>query len=139
MPPTAGDEFGDSVSISGDVALVGADEEILLGSGRAYVYAFGVQFVADFSANPTGGPFPLTVSFADQSTGSNTSWDWDFGDGSTSTMQNPSHTYTDPGTYTVSLTVTGPEGSDTNTKADYIKVRSPVKAMPWLPLLLTDD
>ena len=94
---------------------------------------------ADFSANPTRGPAPLTASFTDQSTGSITSWKWDFGDGSTSTMQNPSHTYTDPGNYTVSLTVTGPEGSDTNTKADYIKVWSPVKAMPWIPLLLTDD
>jgi hypothetical protein len=94
---------------------------------------------ADFYANPTRGPFPLTVSFTDQSTGSNTSWEWDFGDGSTSTKQNPSHTYTEPGTYTVSLTVTGYEGSDTNTKADYIKVWSPAKAMPWLMLLLDDD
>ena len=34
-------------------------------------------------------------------------WDWDFGDGSThSTVQNPTHTYTTPGTYTVNLTVT---------------------------------
>jgi PKD repeat protein len=79
------------------------------------------------------------VSFTDQSTGINTSWEWDFGDGSTSTKQNPSHTYTEPGTYTVSLTVTGYEGSDTNTKADYIKVWSPAKAMPWLMLLLDDD
>ena len=94
---------------------------------------------ADFLANPTRGPAPLTASFTDQSTGSITSWKWDFGDGSTSTMQNPSHTYTDPGNYTVSLTVTGPEYSDTNTKADYIKVLSPVKAMPWIPLLLTDE
>ena len=93
----------------------------------------------DFSANPTRGSAPLTVSFTDQSTGSITSWEWDFGDGSTSTMQNPTHTYTDPGTYTVSLTVTGPEGSDTNTKADYIKAWSPAKAMPWIPLLLLEN
>ena len=141
-----GNGFGgdEAVSISGEVALVGADndDEKGNGSGSAYVYAFTepeAQFVADFSANPTKGPAPFTVSFTDQSTGSITSWEWDFGDGSASNIQNPSHTYTAIGTYTVSLTVAGPEGSDTNTKADYIKVSSPGKAMPWIPLLLTDD
>jgi hypothetical protein len=80
------------------------------------------QVVAHFVANPTTGFPPLTVTFTDQSLGNVTSWSWDFGDGSTSTMQNPSHTYTDPGTYTVSLTVTGPDGLDIETKSDYIKV-----------------
>jgi len=94
---------------------------------------------ADFTADLTSGPVPLTVNFTDQSTGDITTWSWDFGDGSTSTEQNPSHTYTDSGTYTVSLTVTGPEGADTETKADYITVRSASKAMPWIPLLLLDD
>ena len=82
------------------------------------------QLVADFSASPTSRLAPLTVNFTDQSTGDITSWSWDFGDGSTSTMQNPSHTYTDSGTYTVSLTVTGPKGSDTETRADYICVKT---------------
>ena len=108
-------------------------------SGSAYVYTIEAQFVADFSAIPTSGPAPLIVSFSDQSKGTVSSWNWNFGDGTTSNEQNPSHTYTDPGTYTVSLTVTGPGGSDTETKADYIKVRSPSKAMPWVPLLLLDD
>lgn len=43
--------------------------------------------------------------FVDQSIGAAT-WLWNFGDGNTSTMQNPSHTYAAPGTYSVSLTVT---------------------------------
>jgi len=63
---------------------------------------------------------PLTVNFTDLSTGSIDSWNWDFGDGSTSTQQNPSHTYDTDGTYTVSLTISGPAGSDTETKRDYI-------------------
>ncbi len=49
------------------------------------------------------------VVFTDQSftqSGNIISWNWDFGDGSTSTQQNPSHQYTAPGTYTVTLTVT---------------------------------
>jgi len=97
------------------------------------------QVVAHFVANPTTGFAPLTVTFTDQSLGNVTSWSWNFGDGSTSTMQNPSHTYTDPGTYTVSLTVTGPGGSDTEIKANYIKVGSLAKAMPGIPLLLLED
>jgi len=79
--------------------------------------------VADFTADPISGEHPLTVNFTDQSTGDITSWSWDFGDGlGTSTQQNPSYTYNDPGTYTVRLTVTGPAGTDTETKTDYVVV-----------------
>ncbi|NIM51496.1 MAG: PKD domain-containing protein, partial [Gemmatimonadales bacterium] len=53
---------------------------------------------------PTTGTEPLTVSFTDLSTGSPTSWSWDFGDTGTDAVQNPSHTYTAAGSYTVSLT-----------------------------------
>ena len=81
--------------------------------------------VADFVGDPTSGDKPLTVQFTDQSTGTVTSWSWDFGDGGTSTEQNPSHTYNDAGTYTVSLTVTGPGGSDDEVKNDYINVTEP--------------
>ncbi|MFC1717912.1 PKD domain-containing protein [Candidatus Poribacteria bacterium] len=78
--------------------------------------------VANFSGIPTSGEAPLTVSFADMSTGEITEWFWEFGDGETSTQQNPSHTYLSDGAYTVSLTVTGPGGSDTRTYNDYINV-----------------
>lgn len=81
--------------------------------------------VADFAASPTSGSPPLPVNFTDQSTGSIISWYWDFGDGSTSTVQNPSHYYNPPGDYTVSSTVTGPGGSDTETKSAFIHVSSP--------------
>ncbi len=78
--------------------------------------------VADFSASPTSGTAPLLVSFSDQSTGSISSWSWNFGDGGSSTAQSPSHTYSTAGTYTVSLTVTGPGGSDTSTQVGLISV-----------------
>ncbi|MEJ2719894.1 MAG: PKD domain-containing protein, partial [bacterium] len=77
--------------------------------------------VAAFSGDPTAGTAPLEVQFADESTGAAT-WSWSFGDQGTSTAQNPSHTYTSPGTYTVSLTVTNAAGSDTETKTNYITV-----------------
>ncbi|NPD45281.1 MULTISPECIES: PKD domain-containing protein [unclassified Lentimicrobium] len=51
-----------------------------------------------------------------------TSWSWDFGDGQTSTLQNPSHTFTNNGEFTVSLTVSDGVGMHTETKSNYVKV-----------------
>ncbi len=81
--------------------------------------------VANFTGTPTSGSAPLTVAFTDASTGSIASWAWDFGDTGTSTAQNPSHVYAAAGTYTVSLTVTGPGGSDTLIRTDYVTVTAP--------------
>ncbi|NQT23838.1 T9SS type A sorting domain-containing protein [candidate division KSB1 bacterium] len=83
------------------------------------------SIVAQFSCDTTSGVLPLSVQFSDSSTGSITSWDWDFGDGNASTDQNPLHTYETADTFTVSLTVTGPSGSDTETKEKYIIVTNP--------------
>ncbi len=70
---------------------------------------------ANFTANRTSGNTPMTVQFNDTSTGNPTAWFWDFGDNTTSTVQNPIHTYTTPGTYTVNLTVTNTAGSSSAT------------------------
>lgn len=81
-----------------------------------------------FSAAPITGDKPLTVNFADQSTGNITSWSWNFGDGATSTQQSPSHTYNTAGDYTVSLTVSGPAGTNTKTAPNSIHVAEPSPA-----------
>jgi PKD repeat protein len=78
--------------------------------------------VADFSATPTICNGPKTVQFTDKSTGGITSWSWNFGDGHTSTLQNPSNYYSYNNYFTVSLTVTGPGGTDVETKNSYIYV-----------------
>ncbi|OPY39265.1 MAG: PKD domain protein [Methanoregula sp. PtaU1.Bin051] len=78
---------------------------------------------ADFVADKTKGQAPFTVSFTDKSKGSPTAWSWNFGDGSTSTDQNPKHTYTTNGIYTVALTASNANGGDTDTKEQYINVR----------------
>jgi PKD repeat protein len=83
--------------------------------------------VAGFTGNPTSGAWPLTVSFADNSTGTITNNFWDFGDG-IGTNTNPGnvfHTYAGVGTNTVTLTVTGPVGSNSLTRASYIIVTNP--------------
>lgn len=80
---------------------------------------------AGFSADPVDGFVPLDVTFADESEANGaeiTAWAWEFGDGGTSAEQNPTHSYQLAGVYTVKLTVTNAEGSDTATKTDYITV-----------------
>ncbi|HEX2899883.1 MAG TPA: PKD domain-containing protein, partial [Bacteroidia bacterium] len=61
----------------------------------------------------TSAPAGFTVAFTDGTSGSPNAWSWDFGDGNTSTQQNPTHTYTAAGTYTVCLISTNPCGADT--------------------------
>ena len=81
--------------------------------------------IADFTGSPTSGPAPTTVNFNDQSTGTITSWEWAFGDdNATSTEQNPTHIYNvNPGSlYRKPHRSLGTEGSDTETKVDYITV-----------------
>jgi PKD repeat protein len=58
---------------------------------------------ASFTADKTSGSVPLTVQFTDTSSGSPNIWGWDFGDGTNSALQNPTHTYTFPGNYSVTF------------------------------------
>ena len=75
---------------------------------------------AEFSAMNRLGSVKTVVNFLDQSSGDVTEWLWDFGDGTTSDLQNPTHVYSSIGTYDVTLTVSGPQGSDIISKAGYI-------------------
>jgi PKD repeat protein len=88
---------------------------------------FILPSVANFSAAPTSGDAPLLVSFTDETSATVTAWAWDFDNDSTidSTIQHPTHLYEIPGTYTVALTVTTPEGDYTKKRLGYIKVKTP--------------
>ncbi|MGV8110124.1 PKD domain-containing protein [Methanospirillum sp.] len=66
---------------------------------------------AEFTTNNTSGDVPHKVSFTDESSGIINGWSWQFGDGANSTEQNPTHIYTKPGTYDITLAVTGPDGT----------------------------
>lgn len=91
--------------------------------------------VADFTAPATVRcEPPFTVNFQDLSTGSVTSWQWDFGDGNTSTLQNPSHTYTSYGSFTVTLVATNAFGcTDTIRRTNYIRIQRASINIPSLP------
>ncbi len=93
---------------------------------EAFIMVAGDPPAANFTADPSAGNVPLEVAFTDTSTSGSSpivQWQWDFGDGGGSAVQNPVHTYTDPGTYSVSLTVTTASGSNTRTREDLITVR----------------
>jgi len=78
---------------------------------------------ADFSGTPLSGSVPLDVAFTDLSDCYGCLvWSWDFGDTGTSPLPNPSHTYTGPGLYAVTLMVVNASGSDTKTVPNYITV-----------------
>jgi PKD repeat protein len=81
---------------------------------------------AQFTYNATKTPGQF--QFLDQSTpgylDTITTWRWDFGDGQTSASQNPEHTFTKPGTYNVTLTVTNNEGK-TNSASQSITIPAP--------------
>jgi len=80
--------------------------------------------MANFSADPLVGYGP--VQFTDMSAGEIDTYSWDFGDGiGTSAEEDPAYTYTDPGLYTVTLEVSGPQGDDTEVKTDYITILDP--------------
>ena len=87
--------------------------------------SFRVNHSARFhSFSPLTGTAPLTITFYDYSTSENQidGWQWDFGDGDISTETNPTHVYTKPGLYAVTLTTTVGLTHYTHTKSDYVNV-----------------
>jgi PKD repeat protein len=112
--PTSAGTFNDTVSLT--TANGGSATVAVTGTGA-------VAPVAAFSGNPTNPTTSTPVAFTDSSTGIITNWSWNFGDGTTGNTQNPMHLYATAGTFSVSLTVSGPVGASTSTRADYIVVR----------------
>jgi PKD repeat protein len=79
-----------------------------------------------FTASPRSGTGSVTAVFSDYSTGSITNRFWNFGDGQTTntTANTLVHRYTQGGSFTVTLTATGPLGTGTVTRAGYVNVTS---------------
>jgi PKD repeat protein len=107
----------DSVRVSDtDIAALG-DDDFLVGlevggAGSVVAKTFTVRIQRPPDAAFSFVRNQLTVAFEDQSTNNPTSWTWSFGDGQTSRQQNPTHTYSTAGTYTVTLTVRNAIGED---------------------------
>ena len=97
----------------------GYENIVIIAIGQSNISAFNSNFTAN-SVVSFG-----EIQFISLVTGQIDSYNWDFGDGNTSDEQNPVHIYNDSGFYSVSLTVDGPNGSDTETKNNYIQILEP--------------
>ena len=95
------------------------------GSLTQQINALGVKYLSPkpiFRAFPRKGPPPLTVTFQNFSLGNGVRWFWDFGDG-TSISENPTHTYTKEGIYSIKLNmITENGGQSIAFKTNYIVV-----------------
>jgi PKD repeat protein len=121
---TLADDFNpDNVDL---VVLLIDDNTGIIANAAQVELVGGDILSADFTADQTSGPSPLTVNFTDQTTGGTVaSWSWDFdNDGvEDSNEQNPSYTFVEPGSYTVTLTVTSDDEENfTIAKQEYINV-----------------
>jgi beta propeller repeat protein len=128
LTPGTGDSDQMAPAISGDRVVY---EDWSGEKSDIYLATIGVAVTcpdADFSANETFGNAPLTVQFTDISTGSPETWWWKFGDGSESRDQNPVHTYTEQGLYSVILTVSTPYCRDAEVRSEYITAEAGPKA-----------
>lgn len=79
------------------------------------------------NADPNSGCHPLTVDFFDQTQPEPIAWNWNFGDPNSenngSSVQSPTHLYSGPGTYDVSLSIITSEGCTTDTTlSDFIEI-----------------
>jgi PKD repeat protein len=94
----------------------------------------GDTLVANFEPVTTRITPWLIVSSRDQSTPDPTDWWWEFGNDAISTMQNPTHTHSLTGTFTVNLVISSPFGTDTLVTSNRILVTN----LPptYLPLIM---
>jgi len=114
------DEFLSYQSTTNTAALLVVKR--IFGSGDFDLVAEVPPQVA-FGATPTNGAAPFLVSFTNNSIGA-LAYVWDFGDGGGSTAVNPTHAYTNAGTYSVTLTATNSAGSNLLTRTNFVLVQS---------------
>ena len=127
--------YNEDILLNGNVQQISSSFLSIAASADATLYFDGVGIVGEVcidnvclgqisaSITATFDYSPQTifendvVNFTDSSTATNgiTTWAWDFGDGTTSNAQNPTHSFTTAGSYSVELVVTGPDGSSGTT------------------------
>ena len=90
--------------------------------GTLFMTTDALPPVADFSISQLSGIAPLEVQMRDESAGDITAWLWTLGDGNSSVLQEPVHTYQEPGDYQVNLTVTGPGGRSVSKAERIVRV-----------------
>jgi PKD repeat protein len=112
------------------VVILIAENECGISTDTQVVSIVGSAPIPSFTASEVTGCAPFTVQFTDQSAGSPTAWLWTFegGDPAMSTEQNPTVTFSAPGSYSVTLEASNLFGNNTSTVVNYITVLDLPKA-----------
>jgi gliding motility-associated-like protein len=95
------------------------------GSSNSKVTVTVHNVVAHFTSNPNSGIAPVNVLFSDNSTGALLNWSWNFGEGGTGNGLNQNYTFTQPGTYTITETVTDSLGCTDTFEATIVVHENP--------------
>ncbi|MFC2129292.1 polysaccharide lyase family 7 protein [Bacteroidota bacterium] len=111
---------GESLKLTAYLSEYTSIEELVATGDTTIDFTF-IPYTA-FSADKTTTTVDNAITFTDNSVNNATSWSWTFGDGGSSTEQNPIHTYTTAGSYTVSLRASNAAGDSTTSKPDYITI-----------------
>ncbi|MCD6066368.1 MAG: hypothetical protein K0S33_1194 [Bacteroidetes bacterium] len=116
--------------MAGQYQLTVTDSNSCVVTGGPYTVNDSALVTAQFTANPTSGISPLTVSFINITTGTNT-YSWNLGNGQTSVLQSPpAQIYTSDGTYTITLAVDNGTCKDTATTTISVTSKSTVDTIP---------
>ena len=119
-------------SSSSNIEITDVNENVIPFNGNCGDINGGAvaeQVNAQFTASSTNIRVGESINFTDQSTGNPTNWSWTFTGGTpgSSSGQNPTGIrYNTPGTYTVTLVASNADGSDTETKTNFITVTEEV-------------
>ncbi len=91
--------------------------------------------VASFTVSAAQISAGQSLQLTDTSTGTPTAWTWSFGDGSTSSVQNPSHTYSAAGSFTITLTAANAGGSSIANRSLTVnsKTLGPISSFTYTP------
>jgi PKD repeat protein len=125
------DAAGDGLSTYYSLRSNVNGQVVTIKSGGSFAYTDETQFTAlaegvaaAFISTTTSGCEMLSIDYTDMSYGAVTSWNWSFEGGTpaTSTQQNPTVSYTNAGTFDVSLTVSDGTNNNTFSAPDYVTV-----------------
>lgn len=102
---------------AGDLGL--SEDTVIAAFKTVKIKLFEEGVLSHFTAEK----FKLRTQFYDnsQTTSQVTEWLWNFGDGDTSNEQNPEHTYAQPGSYLVTLTVSDQSNNQTNVQDNFVR------------------
>lgn len=125
-----------TVSSAGTYSVTGTNG---CGTGDASAEVIEVDLNASFNADVLQGETPLTVVFSNTSTPQNGAFSWIFGDGGTSSSISPIHTFIEPGTFLVVLTVTDQGCTSTSTTTILATSTSGIPSTVSVPNVFTPN